>query len=94
MADDNEDTPMRTEEGSSDSDSGSGSESEEEQIEWLVTTREKRSTAGNRLASILQQEEPDDELELLFAEADDDAGFEDVDEDSDVQMDSSDDDED
>lgn len=94
MADDNEDTPMRTEEGSSDSDSGSGSESEEEQIEWLVTTREKRSTAGNRLALILQQEEPDDELELLFAEADDDAGFEDVDEDSDVQMDSSDDDED
>ena len=86
---------MRTEEESSDSESGSGGDSEEEQVEWMVTAREKRSTAGNRLTSLIQQEEPDDELELLFAEDDDDAGFEDAEADqSDVQMDSSDDDED
>ena len=91
----NEDTHMRTEE-EEDSSSGSGSDSEgEQQIEWMVTAREKRSTAGNRLTSLIQQEEPDDELELLFAEADDDAGFEDEEADqSDVQMDSSDDDDD
>lgn len=84
---------MRTEEGSSGSESGS--ESEEEQVDWMVTSRQRRSTAGNRLSSLIQQEEPDDELELLFAEADDDAGFEDAEADqSDVQMDSSDDDDD
>ncbi|KAN0095896.1 YL1 domain containing protein [Hyaloscypha variabilis] len=81
-----------------DEESGSGSdsasESEEEQVEWLATTREKRATAGNRLASLLQQEEPDDELELLFEEPEDDVGFEDAGADSDVQMDSSSDDED
>jgi vacuolar protein sorting-associated protein 72 len=90
MRDDN--TPMRTEDDESDSESGS--DSEEEQVEWMVTARQKRSTAGNRLSSLIQQEEPDDELELLFAEDDDDAGFEDAEEDSDVQMDSSDDDDD
>ncbi|KAH8594920.1 YL1 nuclear protein-domain-containing protein [Bisporella sp. PMI_857] len=92
-----EETPTRTEEESdneSSSASGSGSESEEEPVELLVNTRERRSTAGNRLASLIQQEDPDDELELLFAEADDDEGFEDDEADSDVQMDSSDDDED
>ena len=89
MAD--EDTPMPEEVSS---ESGSGSESEEEQTEWLVTTREKRSTAGNRLTSLLQQEEPDDELELLFAEDEEDEGFEDEEVQSDVQMDSSDDDDD
>lgn len=91
----NGDTPMRTEDDSSVSGSGSGNDSEEEQVEWMVTAREKRKTAGNRLSSLIQQEEPDDELELLFAEADDDAGFEDAEADqSDVQMDSSDDDDD
>lgn len=102
MAEEDEDTPMRTEEDTeeaagSGSGSGSGSEEEseeEEQVEWLATTREKRATAGNRLANLLQQEDPDDELELLFAEADDDVGFEDNEADSDVQMDSSDDDDD
>jgi vacuolar protein sorting-associated protein 72 len=100
MAEEQEDTLMRTEEeeeseSGSGSGSGSGSESEEEQIEWLATTREKRATAGNRLASLLQQEEPDDELELLFQEDEDDVGFEDAEADaSDVQMDSSSDDED
>jgi vacuolar protein sorting-associated protein 72 len=76
------------------SDSGSDSESQDEPVEWLVTSRAKRATAGNRLTSILQQEEAEDELELLFAEADDDAGFEDDEADSDVQMDSSSDEED
>jgi vacuolar protein sorting-associated protein 72 len=92
-----EDTPARTEEeeeSGSGSGSGSDSESEEDQVEWLATTREKRATAGNRLASLLQQEEADDELELLFEEPEDDVGFEDAGADSDVQMDSSSDDED
>ncbi|KAK0101270.1 hypothetical protein ONS95_006449 [Cadophora gregata] len=91
-----QDTPARTED-ESESGSGSGSESEDEgqqEVEWLATTREKRSTAGNRMHNLLQQEEEDDDLELLFAEADDDVGFSDAEADSDVQMDSSDDDED
>ena len=92
-----DDTPMRTDDTSSSSGSSSTSDSEDEQVEWLVTSRAKRATAGNRLTSLLQQEEGagEDELELLFAEADDDAGFEDdLDAESDVQMDSSSDDED
>ena len=92
-----DDTPMRTDDTSSSSGSSSTSDSEDEQVEWLVTSRAKRATAGNRLTSLLQQEEGagEDELELLFAEADDDAGFEDdIDAESDVQMDSSSDDED
>ncbi|KAK8021235.1 hypothetical protein PG990_006373 [Apiospora arundinis] len=68
---------------------------EEKPVEWLATSREKRSTAGNRMKSMLAVEEPDDELELLFAEDGEDGGFTDVDEDaSDVQMDSSSDEED
>jgi vacuolar protein sorting-associated protein 72 len=101
MADETmEDTTMRSEaeedEGASDSGSGSASEGEEEQqkVEWLATSRAKRSTAGNRLNSLLQQEDAEDELELLFQEADDDEVFDDVEADSDVQMDSSDDDDD
>lgn len=39
--------------------------------------------------SLLQQEEPDDDLELLFAEDEEDAGFSDAGDASDVQMDSS-----
>jgi vacuolar protein sorting-associated protein 72 len=84
---------------SSQSASGSGSDNSdsdnsEDEVEWLVTSRAKRATAGNRLNALLQQEEEkegdEDELELLFAEADDDAGFEsDAAADSDVQMDSS-----
>ncbi|KAK2626018.1 hypothetical protein QTJ16_004280 [Diplocarpon rosae] len=97
MAEDEEapgaDTPARIDESEQ---TGSDSESEDEQpqVQWLATGREKRSTAGNRLSSLLQQEEEDDELELLFAEADDDAGFSDNEADSDVQMDSSSDEED
>jgi len=80
--------------GDGDSDSG-----EPVQVEWLATTRAKRSTAGNRMKSMLANEEPaadDSDLELLFASDEDDAGFsDDAKEDaSDVQMDSSSDDED
>ncbi|ROT40166.1 YL1-domain-containing protein [Sodiomyces alkalinus F11] len=59
-------------------------------IEWLATGRAKRCTAGNRMNSVLALEEPDSDLELLFAEDGDDAGFLDIDDEgSDLQMDSS-----
>lgn len=76
---------------SSDSeDEVSGNDDKSPKIEWLATGREKRSTAGNRLKSMIAAEEPDDELELLFAEEADDAGFTDVEDDgSDAQMSSS-----
>ncbi|KAK1751815.1 YL1 nuclear protein-domain-containing protein [Echria macrotheca] len=81
---------------SSDADSDSG---ERAQVEWLATTRSRRSTAGNRMKAMLANEEPaaeDSDLELLFAEDEDDAGFSDdaKDDVSDVQMDSSSDEED
>ncbi|CAH0016529.1 unnamed protein product [Clonostachys rhizophaga] len=83
---------------SSDSDSDSSDHGEapiRQSIEWLATAREKRSTAGNRMKAMLANEEPDSDLELLFAEDDDDQGFTDVGDDaSDVHMDSSSDDED
>lgn len=69
---------------------------EEPKVESLVTGRAKRTTAGNRLSSLLEKE-GDDELELLFAEneEEEDVEFEDEDEDaSDAQLDSSTDDED
>lgn len=94
------DEPRRDESSDSSSNSGSDSDSGEvQQVEWLATTRAKRSTAGNRMKSMLANEEPaadDDELELLFAEdGDDDAGFTDAEkDDSDARMDSSSDDED
>jgi vacuolar protein sorting-associated protein 72 len=101
MVEKSEDTPHTVEDEDSGSGSGSGSDSDSEsegehaKIEWLATTREKRANAGNRLHSLLQQEDPDDELELLFQEDEDDAGFSDVgDDQSDVQMDSSSDEED
>ncbi|KAL1857393.1 hypothetical protein VTK73DRAFT_8100 [Phialemonium thermophilum] len=85
--------------GDSGSSSGSGSDSgETERIEWLATARTRRSTAGNRMKAMLANEEltggganDDSDLELLFAEDDDDAGFTDVSKEdaSDVQMDSS-----
>ncbi len=87
------------------SDAGTGSDSDSDgdssdgiQVEWLATSRAKRSTAGNRMKAMLANEEPaeaDDDLELLFVEDEDDAGFvDDKNADSDVQMDSSSDDED
>lgn len=81
---------------SSDSDSDSdsdnaGDESEAPpQVEWLAMGRQRRSTAGNRMKSMLANEEPDSDLELLFAEDENDQGFSDAgDNASDVQMDSS-----
>ncbi|KAK4085624.1 transcriptional regulator family: YL1 nuclear protein [Trichoderma aggressivum f. europaeum] len=85
---------------SSDSDSepeskDAGQETEAEAVEWLATSRSRRATAGNRMKSMLANEEPDSDLELLFAESENDQGFSDVGDDaSDVQMDSSSDDED
>ncbi|KAK4186919.1 YL1 nuclear protein-domain-containing protein [Podospora australis] len=90
---------------SSDSEDENGSDRKvakkrgDEPVEWLATSRAKRSTAGNRMKSMLAHEEPaaeDSDLELLFAEDEDDAGFTDDANanDSDVVMDSSSDDED
>ena len=66
-------------------------------VESLVAGRQKRSTAGNLLATLLDKEaSKDDELELLFAEAEDDIEFEAEDDEgglSDVQLESSDEDE-
>ncbi|KAJ6781488.1 hypothetical protein PWT90_10908 [Aphanocladium album] len=77
----------------SDSDSSSSNDGESEaapQVEWLATGRQRRSTAGNRMKSMLANEEPDSDLELLFAEDENDQGFSDAGEHaSDVQMDSS-----
>ncbi|KAG6069328.1 hypothetical protein E4U32_000042 [Claviceps aff. humidiphila group G2b] len=79
----------------SDLDSLSDSDAPVPQTGWLATTRERRSTAGNRMKSVLANEDPDSDLELLFAEDENDQGFSDVGSDgSDVQMDSSSDDED
>ncbi|KAK3682667.1 YL1 nuclear protein-domain-containing protein [Podospora appendiculata] len=86
----------------SDVDGGADSDSptaEPPKIEWLATTRAKRSTAGNRMKAMLANEEPaaeDSDLELLFASDEDDAGFTEDEKDaaSDVHMDSSSDDED
>ncbi|MCJ1390138.1 hypothetical protein MMC18_002996 [Xylographa bjoerkii] len=66
-------------------------------VESLVAGRSKRATAGNRLSSLLEKE-ADDELELLFAEneEEEDVEFEgeDGEDASDAQLDSSSDDED
>lgn len=64
---------------------------EDPNVESLVTGRAKRATAGNRLSSLLEKQ-GDDELELLFAEneEEEDVEFEDEDENaSDAQLDSS-----
>lgn len=102
-----DDTPMQDvepqlpiEDSSSSDSSESEGEEEAPQVEWLATSRQKRSTAGNRLNALLlqaeEEEDPEDELALLFNEDDagEDHGFEDAGNDSDVQMDSSSDDED
>ncbi|KAI0110508.1 YL1 nuclear protein-domain-containing protein [Nemania sp. FL0031] len=80
---------LSSDSGDSENDS-SGDEEPASAVEWLATGREKRSTAGNRMKSMIAAEEPDDELELLFAEDADDAGFTDVGDDgSDAHMSSS-----
>ncbi|KAK4694623.1 vacuolar protein sorting-associated protein 72, partial [Lecanoromycetidae sp. Uapishka_2] len=70
---------------------------DETPVESLVVGREKRATAGNRLAPLLGKEGGDDDLELLFAEdeEEEDVEFEEEDEDaSDAELDSSTDEED
>ena len=66
-----------------------------EPVESLVAGRNKRVTAGNRLSSLLEKE-GDDELELLFAEDEEEEDIEfeggDGEDASDVQLDSSSDD--
>lgn len=104
MANDDKSKPMPPDLDDANSSSSSDDEptsaaAEPPKIEWLATTREKRSTAGNRMKSMLANEEPaaeDSDLELLFAEDEDDAGFTDEakEDASDVHMDSSSDDED
>ena len=53
-------TPMETLNNTSDSES-SDNEAPEPQVEWLATSRAKRSTAGTRMTSLIQQEAEDDE---------------------------------
>ncbi|KAF3207304.1 hypothetical protein TWF106_006517 [Orbilia oligospora] len=60
--------------------------------ETLIAGRARRSTAGNRLAQLLQQEQPDD-IDLLFEEDGDDDDFE-AKHESDVDLGSSSDEED
>ena len=65
-------------------------------VESLVTGREKRATAGNRLSSLLERE-GDDELELLFAENEEEEDIEFEEEESqasDAELDTSTDEED
>ncbi|KAL5598773.1 hypothetical protein BROUX41_003891 [Berkeleyomyces rouxiae] len=69
------------------------------EVEWLATSRSRRSTAGNRMKSMLANEastaeDPDSDLELLFAEDENDAGFVYQGNDDDLHLDSSSDDED
>ncbi len=61
--------PSETEEDSSSSDGDDEDHDDlDNPVESLVSGRAKRVTAGNRLSSLLEQEGGDDELELLFAE--------------------------
>ena len=75
------------------SESSEGSPEFEMQVESLVAGRERRSTAGTRMNTLIADEEEDDELNLLFAEPgeDEDVEFDEDDADvgSDEQMDSS-----
>ncbi|KAH0551058.1 hypothetical protein GP486_007591 [Trichoglossum hirsutum] len=59
-------------------------------VESLIAGREKRSTAGNRLSALIDRE-ADDDLELLFAEDEDDVEFEgpEAEDQSDIQLESS-----
>lgn len=58
-----------SDEGSSDESHDSGSEAEVDPAQWNVNSRQRRTTAGNRLSTLLHQESTkDDEVELLFEE--------------------------
>jgi len=96
MADDEMDEVPPVE-GSNASNSDSTDDSDDsEPVETLIAGRDRRATAGNRMANLIEREE-DDEVALLFAQEDDeeDVEFEGSDEEgSDAQLDSSSDDED
>ncbi len=108
MADDgtNEATPAEEDDASASGSgrgSGSGPDSDSnddsdgsEPVETLIAGRDRRATAGNRMANLIERED-DDEVALLFAQEDEeeDVEFEGSGEDaSDAQLDSSSDDED
>ena len=89
-------SPVPTNDRGNESTSSDEGAEEGSRVESLVTGRAKRATAGNRL-SVLLEKEGDDELELLFAEneEEEDVEFEDDDVNaSDAQLDSSTDEED
>ena len=96
MADEGEPVLGSSSNDDSDADSDNGSDGSE-RVETLVAGRAKRATAGNRMANLIEREE-DDEVALLFAEAEgeEDVEFEagGVDDGSDAEMDSSSDDDD
>ncbi|KAL8665020.1 MAG: hypothetical protein Q9202_002576 [Teloschistes flavicans] len=80
-----------------DSATADGSGDDGDPVELLVAGREKRATAGTRMSMLLEKE-GDDELELLFAEdeqeEDNEFEAEDAENASDVQLDSASDDDD
>ena len=86
--------PIDNSEDNNDSESSSATgddTSDAPAVESLVTGRAKRVTAGNRLSSLLDKE-GDEELELLFAENEEDVEFEEDDDEaqaSDAELDSS-----
>lgn len=91
---DNERLKLEGGEDEDDDEDEGNDDDDDDRIESLVAGRAKRTTAGNRLKAAINQEQ-DDDLELLFAEDEDDIEFEDEDHRaSDVELDSSTDDED
>lgn len=74
--------------------SGTDTDGNTPPVETLVAGRARRATAGNRLSTLLDRG-ADDELELLFAEDEEDVEFEtkDAEDEADVRFDSSDEDE-
>ncbi|KAJ6263192.1 Vacuolar protein-sorting-associated protein [Drechslerella dactyloides] len=84
------DTPMNVDEPS---DGGSSREASPKLPESLIAGRQRRSTAGNRLAQLLQQEQPDD-IDLLFEETGEDDGDFEAKHESDIDLGSSSDEED
>ncbi len=96
MADEEmDDVPPAEQDNNSQSEPNDDSD-DSEQVETLIAGRDRRATAGNRMANLIEREE-DDEVTLLFAQEDEeeDVEFEESDEDgSDAQLDSSSDEED
>lgn len=104
MSDKERDDQLPVQEDDDGSGSGSGSVSGDggnasDRVETLIAGRDRRATAGNRMANLIERED-DDELSLLFAqeeeeEEEEDVEFEGSEEDaSDAGFDSSSDDED